>query len=372
MQYRELGSTGLNISEISLGLEWLHKKKEAEVIEVIQEAIKKGINYFDIIFNFESFLKQVSNAIKGKRNEIILNHHLGSSESKGKYKKNRSIKKCTEHFNQFLEIMETDYVDIVFIHFVHTDKDFEECWKEGGVKDLALQLKEEGKARFVGMSTHHMDKAIRAAESGFIDVIMIQINLANHSHPLRKEFLNICARNGVGVIVMKPFAGGKLLQANETVTFANYQTAGHKVPKKKIYEGATSAQCLHYILNQVGVSAIVPGAANIEELNDCLNYYEASEDEKDYSTLVKEFDEYIIGECVYCNHCQPCQADIDIGLVNKLLDKAKYEKTEAIQEDYNSLEVKASECIQCGDCLERCPFDVPVIERMKEVVKMFE
>jgi len=372
MKYRKLGRTRLDISEISLGTEWLHKKKQEDITGVIKEAIKQGVNYFDIIFNFDHFLEKISAAIKGSRENIIINHHLGSSEYNEKYKKTRSIKKCKEHFERFLEIMGTDYVDIAFIHFIKTRKEFDECWKVGGVKDLALQLKEEGKTRFIGLSTHRMDIGIDAAISGDVDVIMIQINLANHSHPQRHEFLTTCAKHGVGVISMKPFAGGKLLQKNKKMTFPQYITAGHPIEERKMSEDITSTQCLHYILSQVGISTIVPGAANLEELNDCLAYYKATDEECDYSKLVKDFNEYTTGECVYCNHCQPCQADIDIGPMFRLFDSAQYEKTTELQQQYEAMDAKASACIECGDCEERCPFDVKVIDKMREVVAFFE
>ncbi|MBD3189572.1 MAG: hypothetical protein GF308_02960 [Candidatus Heimdallarchaeota archaeon] len=372
IKYRPLGKTGLEISEISIGTEWLYKKKEEDIKVVIQEAIKQGVNYFDTLFNFESYLEQISAAFQPySRDKVILVHHLGSSEYKGKYKKTRSVKKCREHFDRFLEIMKIDRVDIVFIHFVHTQNDFDKVWKEGGVKDLAVQLQEEGKTRFIGVSTHHVEHALKFAESGIADVIMIQINLANHSHPKRQELLDTCASKGIGVIAMKPFAGGKLLQANQTVSFAKYQTASHTIGKKKIAEDVTSAKCLHYLLNLVGLSAVVPGVANLEELHDCLSYYSVSEEEKDYSGLLKDFEEYVTGECVYCNHCQPCQADIDIGPMIRLYDRATLGSIPDPQKEYETFEAKASDCIECGECLERCPFEVDAIAKMKEIATFF-
>ncbi|MHA1355929.1 MAG: 4Fe-4S dicluster domain-containing protein [Candidatus Heimdallarchaeota archaeon] len=110
----------------------------------------------------------------------------------------------------------------------------------------------------------------------------------------------------------------------------------------------------------------------MDELNDCLAYYKATDEERDYSKLVKDFNEYKTGECVYCNHCQPCQADIDIGPMFRLFDKAQIEKTTEIQQQYEAMDVQALACIECGDCEERCPFDVKVIAKMKEVAAFFE
>jgi len=85
-----------------------------------------------------------------------------------------------------------------------------------------------------------------------------------------------------------------------------------------------------------------------------------------------QFKEYKEGVCVYCNHCLPCPTGIDIGRVNRLLDLSKPELSDSIKEEYGSLDAKASECIECGKCKERCPFGVEVITRMREAVETFE
>ena len=371
MQCRQLGKTGSEISEISIGTEWLYKKKQEDVKVLVEEAIGRGVNYFDIIFNFEPFLEQISSGIKSSRDKVLLTHHLGSSEYKGKYRKTRSTGECTKNLERFLKIMETDHTDILFVHFVATRKDCEKVLEKGGLKDLALELKKQGKTRCIGVSTHDYEQAIEFAESGIADLIMTQINLANHSHPKRKELLEACVSTGTGVIAMKPFAGGKLLRKNSTLSFASYQTASHCIRKKKMPPEVTSQRCLHYILNLPGVSAVVPGVANLEELEDCLSYYSASEEEKDYSGLLKSFEEYKSGECVYCNHCLPCPSDIDIGPMIRLYEMKDYIGSDQLEKEYSSFENPASSCSECGVCIERCPFDVDVIAKLKEINEYF-
>ncbi|MBN1330256.1 MAG: aldo/keto reductase [Candidatus Heimdallarchaeota archaeon] len=378
MKYRKLGRTNLDISEISIGTEWLAKKNPEEITLVLNKAIEYGVNYFDIIFNMPDYLKKISKAIEGIRDKLILSHHFGSHYQNNKYMKTRSIKICQKDFEEYLKIMKTDYVDLLFITFVMNEKQYEECLKPNGVLDQALKLKEEGKARFIAMSTHSAKVAIRAAINGKIDVIMIQLNLASNGMPYRKEMLATCSENNIGLIAMKPFAGGNLLKANKIVSIGGYKVGAYDLKKekdfskKKIAEDATAIKCLHYALSQMGVSAAVPGVSNIEELDDCMAYYSASEVELDYSNLIKEFDEYIIGVCVYCNHCQPCPEDIDIGSIFRLYDLAKIVKTEGIIKEYNNMKAKASNCTKCGVCIKRCPFEVKIIDQMKEVAKFFE
>ncbi len=371
MRYRQLGKTGLQVSEISIGAEWLYKKKQEDVKVLVEEAISKGVNYFDIIFNFEPFLEQLSSGIKSSRDRVLLTHHLGSSEYKGKYRKTRSIAECRRNLERFLAIMETDHTDILFIHFVHTGKDYEKVLQRGGLRDLAVELKKEGKARHIGVSTHHAEQAIEFAESGIADLVMTQINLANHSSPRRKEFLEACISTGTGVIAMKPFAGGRLLRRGGTVTFAGHHTASRSIHKKKLPPEVTTQRCLHYVLNLPAVSAVIPGVANLRELEDCLSYYSASEEEKDYSGLLKSFEEYKAGECVYCNHCLPCPSGIDIGPMIRLYEMKDYLEPDQLRREYSSFENPASSCSECGVCLERCPFDVDVITRLREISKYF-
>ncbi|HUT82897.1 MAG TPA: aldo/keto reductase [Candidatus Bathyarchaeia archaeon] len=378
MKYRKLGRTNLDISEISIGTEWLAKKNPDEITLVLNKAIEYGVNYFDLIFNMPDYLHKISKAIEGKRDKLILSHHYGSCYKNNKYMKTRSIKLCQETFDEYLKIMNTDYVDLLFITFVMNEKQYEECIKPNGVLDKALKLKEEGKARFIAMSTHNAKVAIKAATSGIIDVIMIQLNLASNAMPFRQEMLATCAENNIGLIAMKPFAGGNLLKANKVVSLGGYKIGAYDIQgdkdfsKKKIAEDATAIKCLHYILSQVGVSAAVPGVSNIEELDDCMSYYSASEADLDYSNLIKEFDEYISGVCVYCNHCQPCPEDIDIGPVFRLYDLAKIVKSDEIIKEYNTMKAKASDCTECGICLKRCPFEVKIIAQMKEVANFLD
>jgi len=372
LKYNTLGRTGLEVSEVSIGTEWLEKKSPELITSVIRKAIENGVNYFDIIFNFEEYLTKVSKAIEGHRDKIVLVHHLGSSEYQGKYKKNRSIKSCTKTFEKYLEMMNTDYVDVLFVHFVQNEKNYgEHILKPNGLLDLALKFKAEGKAKFIGISTHDLGVVEKAAKNGNFDVIMYQINLANNALPNRNEVLALCAQEDVGLVAMKPFAGGVLLRKKKTVGIGSWRSGGMSL-KKKIPEIATPVKCLHYILSQVGVTTAVPGVSSIQELDEVLAYCTATDEEKDYSLLLKEFDEYITGECVYCNHCQPCPADIDIGRVFKVFDQARIELTEEIKAKYNEFEVNASDCTECGECEERCPFDVEVIEKMSEAVKMFQ
>ncbi len=117
---------------------------------------------------------------------------------------------------------------------------------------------------------------------------------------------------------------------------------------------------------------MVPGAASLEQLDVDMRYFSATEAEKDYSAALARSRWNYMGTCMYCNHCQPCTAGIEISEVNKLLHLAKGGNVEAARQAYAQLAVKASSCQECGDCMERCPFDVAVTDHMKEAVAILE
>jgi predicted aldo/keto reductase-like oxidoreductase len=264
-----------------------------------------------------------------------------------------------------------EYVDVLFLHNFNSVKDWDKIVKPRGVLDLALRLRQEGKARFIGISGHYVEVLEKAVESGQVDVVMFPVNMLSHAMPHRRELQDLCARHDVGLVAMKPFGGGKLLTQRGTFRVPKYQTAGESY-KLKIAAEITPAQCLSYTLAQVGVSLALPGVRSVDELAQALHWLEATEAERDFSHLLADFGRYVEGECTYCNHCLPCPVVIDIGQVNRLLDAAEFGLTEGLRKTYAALPVQASACTECGVCTKRCPFGVDVVLRMQQAVEVFE
>jgi len=119
------------------------------------------------------------------------------------------------------------------------------------------------------------------------------------------------------------------------------------------------------------VLTVLPGIRNKQDLEDVLGFLKASKEEKDYSVIGSFTPVDAEGKCVYCRHCQPCPAGLDIGLINKYYDLAKAGDGLAAGH-YRKLEKKAGDCIQCGHCDQRCPFHVSQSDRMKAIAAYFE
>lgn len=162
---------------------------------------------------------------------------------------------------------------------------------------------------------------------------------------------------GVGITVMKAFAGGELLSSN--------QIAGVSL---------TVNQCIAYALSRPAVSVVLAGAHSVEELEESARYCDASAEEKDYALALASFPRVSwVGHCMYCSHCEPCPKFLDIASITKFLHLAQAQETipETVREHYALLDHHANECIQCGACEKRCPFSVDIRANMREADTVF-
>jgi predicted aldo/keto reductase-like oxidoreductase len=375
VNHRTLGRTGLSVSEIGLGTEFLLGLPEDEAVGVIHEAIDRGINYVDMFWAQPEFRDVMGSAFRGRREEAFITAHLGAIVREGQYALSRDPQVCTDYFHDYLERMRTDFVDVLFVHNCNSAKDYETAAAPGGLIEVAQSFVEEGKARFVGFSCHNVVTALRVIESGAIDVLMFPVNLASYAVPGKHKLLPACAEHNVGLVAMKVYGGGSLLRDKSIVELQDFQMGRQEMPGApshyKLTAEITPVKCMAYVLDQRQVATTVPGCKSVEELNDALHYYDATGEEKDYEPILPAFSEFATGECVYCNHCLPCPSSIDIGQTISLLEQGRRELTDEIRASYSELETDASDCIACGQCSDRCPFGVDVIAKMKEAVELF-
>ena len=375
MKYRTLGRTALDVGTIGLGTEYLIDRPRKTVVNVIHKALARGINYFDLFFAQAEFRNDMGTAFKGYREKAVLAAHLGAADINGQYEKIRSPEQCEQFFLDFLTRFQTEYADILLLHNSDSRQDYEELMKPGGLLEMATRFQKEGKTRFIGFSGHNTETSRKAVETGAIDVLMFPLNFSSHAMPGRRELFEACVAHQVGLVAMKPYAGGNLLRAEkrfevEDNQMGRTQMAGAPMKftkSKKI----TPVQCLAYVLDQTGVSTVVPGCATIKQLDAALSYSDATEKEKNYKTLLSDFEAYKAAECVHCNHCLPCPSHIDVGQTLRLLQSARQELTPEIESAYHTLSANASDCIQCGECEERCPFDIDVISQMEAADSLF-
>lgn len=380
MNYRDLGNTGLKVSEIGMGCEGFGEDECRKTQVLFDLAEKSGINYFDLYTSNPEVRASVGDALNGRREKFIIQSHICSIWKDGQYERSRNIDEVKASFEEILSLLQTDYIDVGMIHYVDSLKDWATI-VNGPVLAYVLELKKAGTIRHIGLSSHNPQVALEAVNSGHIEVLMFSVNPCydlqpasedvedlwrdeNYASPLvnmnpqRQQLYETCQRLGVGITVMKAFGGGDLLDSSMS-------PAG---------KALTANQCLHYALTRPAVATVLTGAHTAEQLKTSLAYEDASEEEKDYASALSSFPNISWkGHCMYCSHCAPCPQAIDVASVTKYLNlaKAQGEVPETVREHYKLLDHHAGECIACGACETRCPFEVSIIENMRAAKEVF-
>ena len=380
MVYRELGNTGLKVSEIGMGCEGFSEENFSMAQKLFDIAEKNGVNYFDLYTSNPEVRKAVGDALKGRREKFIVQSHICSIWQNGQYKRTRKLAEVKAGFEEMLKLLQTDYIDVGMIHYCDALDDWKEI-VEGGVLDYARELKSAGRIKHIGLSSHNPEVALKAVESGAIEVLMFSVNpcydllpasedveeLWNEENykntltnldPARQKLYETCQKLGVGITVMKCFGGGDLLDAS-------LSPAGVAL---------TVNQCINYALTRPAVAVVLAGAHSVEQFLKTLAYENATAAEKDYAPAFATFPKINWkGHCLYCSHCAPCPKKIDIAYVTKFLNLAlaQGEVPETVREHYKLLNHHAGECMQCGVCETRCPFGVEIRANMRKAKEIF-
>lgn len=380
MIYRTLGKTGIKVSAIALGCEGFSGKSHEEARRMMDFAIENGINFIDIYASDPEMRSTIGAALRGRREGFVIQGHVGSVWKNGQYERTRNVADSKAAFQDLLERLETDYIDVGMIHYSDEEADFHRIF-DGEFIEFVKELKASGKIHAIGLSSHNPVIAKKAVETGLIDVLMFSVNPCydmqppdedveklwadevyektyRNFNPEREALYELCARRGVAIDVMKAYAGGDLLKADLSM----------------FGKAMTPVQALDYALTRPAVAAVMAGCKTIDEIRQALAWCTATPEEKDYASVLANVEKCSwSGHCMYCGHCAPCPKAISVADVNKFLNLAvaQGKVPETVREHYKLLPHHASECIQCGACEKRCPFGVPVREKMKQAAELF-
>ncbi len=381
MRYRKLGNTGLEVSEIGFGGEWVDGTPE-EALAMVRAADEAGINILDCWMPDPTRRSNLGDALAelGARDRWVIQGHLGSTWQDGQYVRTRDLTQVKPAFEDLLVRFHTSYMDLGMIHYVDSPAEYEEA-TSGAFMDYVRELHAAGIIRHIGLSTHNPKIAKLAALNPEIEMILFSVNPAfdmmpatenlddyfgeageqsarDGMTPERAELYALCEETGTGITVMKGFMGGRLFDAAQS----------------PFGVALTPVQCLEYALTRPAVASVMVGFSAPEHVVDAVAYETAAPEERDYARVLAGAPRHAyIGQCTYCGHCAPCPQGIDIASVNKFYDLATMydEVPDSLREHYRALGTTASACIACHACERRCPFGVGIADKMAAAAELF-
>lgn len=345
VQKRILGKTGWELSVISFGGIKLPRISQKESGVLLNKAIDGGINFVDTADCYGDSEEKIGLALRGRREELYLSTKIDERDAVGVREK---LERC-------LQRLRTDRIDLVFFHDVR-GSEYDRIFNSGGLEALE-RAKEEGKILEIGISIHHSQPTMRkAVESGVFSALMVAYSALDEDR-LTAGLLPMAHKYGVGLIAMKPLAGGRL---GEAPSFFG---------KKKFTNGESLAQVsLRYVLSNANITCAIPGMLRMNELKENLEVGRHPREitREETKTLMECVGQAGKGFCRNCGYCLPCPEGIpipDIFRFESYYDR--YDLKDWAREQYQSIEINASACSGCEQCVEQCPYEVPIPENLK-------
>lgn len=329
MRYRTLGRTGLKVSEIGFGGIPIQRVSHQEAAVVINRAIDLGINFFDTARGYTDSEEKLGAVLRERRDEVII-----ATKSMA-----RTKEEMAADIQKSLETMGVDHIDLYQLHNVKDRESLEKVLGENGALAALKEAKEKGLIRHIGVTGHLKSYLIEMMKTCEVETVQFPFNPVEGDDV--QELLETAKKTDIGVIVMKPLAGGAFKNPNLS---------------------------LRYIL-QHPVSVVIPGMDSVEQVEENAavgnNPLQLSPEERE--TLEEEVARLGSTFCRRCEYCQPCPQGIDIPMVF-LLDgyHQRYDLKEWARQRYEGLKVKADVCQECGECEEKCPYNLPIRRMLKE------
>ncbi len=335
MEKLRLGQTELMISKLGFGGIPIQRLNEDGAVDVVKRCLDLGITFIDTANGYTTSEERIGKAIAGRREGLIIATKSGA----------RTREEMEEHLELSLKRLGADYIDIYQFHNVCDTKGLEMVLDPNGPMAVAEEAKRKGKIKHISITSHSMDIAKEAVKTDRFETIMFPFNFITSE--AAEELLPLARKHDVGFIAMKPLAGGML--DNVTIAFKYLFQFPDVVP--------------------------IPGIEKTEEIEEIFQVLEGpremtAAEEKEMQRLKNELGTRF---CRRCDYCQPCTMEIPISMVITSSSFAKRMPTQSLfSGDIATGLEKALECSECGECEERCPYHLPIIEMIAEQAEWYQ
>lgn len=335
MKTVRLGKTGLEVSRVGFGGIPIQRLTQAEAIKVVQRCLDLGITFLDTANGYTTSEERIGKAIAGRREQVVIATKTGG----------RDKTTAQEHLELSLKRLNTDYVDLWQFHNVSTFEAYEKVLGPNGAMEAAQEALRAGKVRHIGITSHSMDMALKAVSLGYFQTVQFPFNFVTNE--AAQELVPLAKKHNVGFIAMKPMAGGLLEDANLAIK---------------------------YLLQFENVVPD-PGIEKIKEIEEIVDIVDGSWELTSWERREMERIREQVGTrfCRRCGYCQPCPQGVNIPVVINIQSFWRRMPVERLITGWIAGAMEgAKQCVQCGECEEKCPYHLPIREMIVENIEFYE
>ena len=333
MKYRVLGKTGLKISQMGFGGIPIQRIDAEGTKELINKLIEADVNYIDTARGYTVSEEYLGFALEGVRDKFVL-----ATKSMARTKEGMAA-----DVDLSLQKLRTSYIDLYQIHNPSL-ADLQRVQEPDGALAALFEAREAGKIGHIGVTLHSLEAFETAVELDWVETVMFPYNIVETQG---EELIKKCAETGIGFIVMKPLAGGAI-------------------------DNATLA--MRFVCANENVSVVIPGMATVDELAENVKAASFAEplSEAEYAEIEKIRKDLGTQFCRRCNYCAPCSVGINISGVFLFEGYySRYNLKDWAAARYTAMPKTASDCIGCGECEARCPYNLPIRDMLKKAATVF-
>ncbi|MBN2224441.1 MAG: aldo/keto reductase [Deltaproteobacteria bacterium] len=327
MKKSRLGKTGLMVTELGFGGIPIMQLGANDAAEMVRYCFDRGVTFFDTANMYMDSEGKIGQALEGVRDQVVIATKTLE----------RSRQKAAEHIANSLRQLRTDYIDIFQFHNLSAESELEAVLAPGGAMEAATQAKDKGQIRHIGFSAHNKDAALKVVQTGLFETIQFPFNFVE-TQALEALF-PAAAERDMGIIAMKPLGGGMLERAD--ICFKFLQQYPHVVP--------------------------IPGVSNKEEFDQIVALYETPAPLTDRDRQEMERIREQLGDafCRRCGYCLPCPQGVlirEAQMFPAIMKRMTPQQTLAFTKGPIAT---VAECIECGECEEKCPYNLPIVEMLR-------
>jgi len=335
MEKVRLGRTNLKVTRLGWGGIPIQRVEESQAVSVVRAVVDMGVDLLDTARGYTNSEQRIGLALKKTDRPVTLST-----------KSHVRTDKIYDDVHESLRQLQVKKIPIYHLHNISKFEDYEKVMAPGGAYEGLKRARDERLIDHIGLTSHSLNVLERVLEENHFEVVMTCYSFLEPE--AAKKVLPLARAKDVGVLTMKPFSGGVIEEAGPA---------------------------LRFVLSTPGIVPI-PGSETVERARDnwsvfsgSLPHHKLTEEDQARIKLVRE--EFNRQFCRRCDYCQPCSQNINIQMamgIKSIVKRFPHEELGWIKD----IIAKARECTECGDCLPRCPYQLPIPELIKKNLAWYD